>query len=256
MSTLTLLPLTGLPRVRPGDDLVAILLRALEREHGELRTGDVVVLAQKIVSKAEGRIVALDTVEPSERARELAARVDKDPRLVELILRESNEVVRTAPGVLVVEHRLGFVLANAGIDHSNVEQPEGGAEERVLLLPADPDRSAADLRARLRAATGAQVGVVIADSWGRPWRLGTVGFAIGVAGLPALVDLRGTPDLEGRPLQVTEVGHADQLAAAASILMGQAAESVPAVVIRGLPRTGGESPATALLRPRRQDLFR
>ena len=256
MSTLTLLPLAGLPRVRAGDDLVALLLRAIEREQDSLLTGDVLVLAQKIVSKAEDRFVELDSVEPTERARELAARVDKDPRLVELILRESKEVVRASPGVLIVEHRLGFVLANAGVDHSNVEQSEPGIDERVLLLPEDPDRSARDLRARLRAATGAAVGVVVADSWGRPWRLGTVGFAIGVAGLPALVDLRGTPDLDGRPLQVTEVGHADQLAAAASILMGQAAEGVPAVVIRGLAAVAGDSPASALLRPRGQDLFR
>jgi coenzyme F420-0:L-glutamate ligase/coenzyme F420-1:gamma-L-glutamate ligase len=255
LSRLTVLPLTGIPRVRPGDDLVALLLRAIGREHEALASGDVLVLAQKIVSKAEGRFVALDEVEPSERARELALRVDKDPRVVELILRESKEVVRAIPGVLVVEHRLGFVLANAGIDHSNVEPGEAGVE-RVLLLPADPDRSAAELRARLRAATGADVGVVIADSWGRPWRLGTVGFAIGAAGLPALVDLRGTPDLEGRQLQVTEVGHADQLAAAASILMGQAAEGVPAVLLRGLPRIAGDSPASALLRPRDKDLFR
>ncbi|HVS13885.1 MAG TPA: coenzyme F420-0:L-glutamate ligase [Thermoanaerobaculia bacterium] len=254
MPPLTLVPLAGLPRVEPGDDLAALLLAGLERAGETLRDGDVLALAQKIVSKAEGRFVALAEVSPSARARELAAVVDKDPRVVELILRESRQVVRAVPGVLVVEHRLGFLLANAGIDHSNVEQE--GAGERVLLLPADSDRSAAALRERLRGETGADVGVVIVDSWGRPWRLGTVGFAIGVAGLPALVDLRGALDLEGRPLQVTEVGHADQIAAAASILFGQAAEGIPAVLLRGLPALRGESPASALLRPRDKDLFR
>jgi coenzyme F420-0:L-glutamate ligase / coenzyme F420-1:gamma-L-glutamate ligase len=254
MPRLTLVPLEGLPRVRPGDDLAALLLAAIERAGEALRDGDLLALAQKVVSKAEGRFVALDEVSPSARARELAVTVDKDPRVVELILRESRAVVRAVPGVLVVEHRLGFLLANAGIDHSNVEQ--AGAGERVLLLPEDPDRSAAALRARLRERTGAAIGVVIVDSWGRTWRLGTVGFAIGVAGLPALVDLRGAPDLEGRPLQVTEVGHADQIAAAASILFGQADEGIPAVLLRGLPAPRGDSPASALLRPRDKDLFR
>lgn len=221
--------------------------------------GDVLVLAQKIVSKAEGRFVDLATVTPSHRAREIAAIVQKDPRLCELVLRESREVLRARPGVLVVEHRLGLVLANAGIDHSNVEQPAGtaeGTDERVLLLPEDPDGSAAALRTRLLGETGASVGVVIADSLGRAWRLGAVGVAIGCAGLPALLDLRGTADLYGRPLRVTDVGHADQLAAAASLLFGQAGEGAPAVLVRGLPPAEKELPARALQRPHEMDLFR
>jgi coenzyme F420-0:L-glutamate ligase/coenzyme F420-1:gamma-L-glutamate ligase len=251
--------------VRPGDDLPALLLEAVNRLDGAagepegLRDGDVLVLAQKIVSKAEGRLVDLATVAPSPRALELAAQVGKDPRLCELVLRESREVVRAKPGVLIVEHRIGVILANAGIDHSNVEQPPGtpeGADERVLLLPEDPDRSAAELRRRLEAATRARLAVVIADSVGRPWRLGAVGIAIGCAGLPALLDLRGAPDLHGRPLRVTDVGHADQLAAAASLLLGQAAEGLPAVLVRGLPPAESDLPARAVLRPRAQDLFR
>jgi coenzyme F420-0:L-glutamate ligase/coenzyme F420-1:gamma-L-glutamate ligase len=231
-------------------------------ENGEparLRDGDALVLAQKIVSKAEGRFVDLATITPSAPAVELAAVVDKDPRLCELVLRESRGVVRAKPGVLIVEHRLGLMLANAGIDHSNVEQPPGtpaGTDERVLLLPEDPDRSAAELRRRLESASGARLGVVIADSLGRPWRLGAVGVAIGCSGLPSLLDLRGTADLYGRPLRVTDVGHADQLAAAASLLLGQAGEGSPAVLVRGLPPSDRDLPAKALQRPHELDLFR
>lgn len=217
-----------------------------------LRDHDVVVLAQKIVSKSEGRIVSLDTVTPSPRAVELGATVLKDPRLVELILRESKEVLRAVPNVLIVEHRLGFVMANAGIDHSNVD----GGEDQVLLLPADPDGSARALRARFKEIAGVEVGIVINDSWGRAWRMGTTGAAIGVAGLAALVDMRGLPDMNGRVLRVTEVAHADEIASAASLVMGQSNEGQPAVIVRGLGPPARDGNGRELVRPRKMDLFR
>lgn len=249
----------GLPEVQAGDDLGGLIVSALQTLGETLRNGDVVVLAQKIVSKAEGRQVALDTVRPSERACSLATQADKDPRVVELILQESHEVLRCRPGVIVVEHRLGFVMAHAGIDQSNVLQTGDGV---ALLLPQDPDASCARLRTHLRAATGAEVAVLIIDSHGRAWRQGTVGVAIGAAGLTALLDLRGRPDRHGRTLRVTEVGLADEIAAAASLLMGQADEGRPVVVLRGLslPAGGawGEDAGRArdLVRPREMDMFR
>lgn len=211
-----------------------------------------VVLAQKIVSKSEDRIVSLDRVTPSARAVELGKAVLKDPRLVELILRESKEVLRAVPNVLIVEHRLGFVMANAGIDHSNVE----GDEDQVLLLPADPDGSARRLRDRFKEIAGVEVGVIINDSWGRAWRMGTTGAAIGVAGVPALVDMRGLPDLNGRILRVTEVAHADEIAAAASLVMGQSNEGQPAVIVRGLGPPARDGNGQELVRPKKMDLFR
>lgn len=216
-----------------------------------LRDHDVLVLAQKIVSKSEGRIVPLTSVTPSPRAEELAKTVLKDARLVELILQESTEVLRAIPNVLIVQHRLGFVMANAGIDASNVE-----GEDQVLLLPADPDGSARRLRERLKQVAGVDVGVIINDSWGRAWRMGTTGAAIGVAGLPALVDMRGLPDLNGRILRVTEVAHADEIAAAASLLMGQSNEGQPAVIVRGLGPPARDGNGEELVRPRKMDLFR
>jgi len=251
--SLSLFALSGLPLVQRGDDLPRLILQALVRDQLALQDGDVVVLAQKIVSKSEGRLVPLAGVQPSERARELAQATGKDPRVVELILRESNEVLRFRHELLVVEHRLGFVMANAGIDMSNVAQEHG---ECALLLPEDPDASCAALRAGLREATGADVGVVINDSHGRAWRNGTVGVAIGVAGMPALHDRRGEPDLFGRRLQITEVGMADEVAAAASLLMGQAAESAPVILVRGLSLPRREGDARELIRPRDMDMFR
>jgi coenzyme F420-0:L-glutamate ligase / coenzyme F420-1:gamma-L-glutamate ligase len=251
---LCLTALDGIPTIRSGADLANLVLEATARTGVVLRDGDILVLAQKIVSKAEGRFARLRDVEPSARARELAAKSGKDPRVVELILRESTEVVRVRPGVIIVAHRLGLVMANAGIDASNVEGEDGG--ELVLLLPKDPDASAARLRERIRAAAGVDLGVIINDSVGRAWRLGTVGTAIGVAGLPGLLDLRGRPDRTGRALQVTEVGVADEVAAAASLIMGQAAEGRPVIHMRGFPypqRVGG---AAELVRPKDQDLFR
>ena len=243
MTRLELIALPGLPMVQAGDDLAALVLAS-----GVVpRADDVLVLAQKIVSKAEGREVLLADVTPSPRAEELAHETGKDARIVELILQESTRVVRTRPNLIIVQHRLGHTMANAGIDQSNVAP---GDEERALLLPLDPDASAAALSDRLGCP------VVISDSFGRAWRRGTVGVAIGCAGLPALVDLRGRPDLFGRELHVTLAGFADEIAAAAGLLMGQAAEGQPAVIIRGLRWSAPASPATELVRPAQEDLFR
>ncbi len=265
-SELRVRALSGLPPVRPGDDPGALLADALARAREPLRDGDVVVVAQKIVSKAEGRVVRLADVVPSPRAIELAARTEKDPRAVEAILGESVEVVRAAPGVLIVETRHGIVLANAGADMSNVEHDE--EDDHLLLLPEDPDASADRLRAALAArASGGEggrsprIGVIVADSVGRAWREGTVGLAIGVSGLPARLDRRGEPDLFGRPLHVTEVGIADSIASAASIVMGEGAEGRPAALVRGLSFEGRSEADRAgrardLVRPRERDLFR
>jgi coenzyme F420-0:L-glutamate ligase / coenzyme F420-1:gamma-L-glutamate ligase len=239
-----------IPLIEPGDDLAQIILASIEKADWELQNGDVLVMAQKIVSKAENRIVDLATVIPSPRAIELAAEVQKDARLVELILSESETVVRRAPGVLIVEHKLGFVMANAGIDRSNVN-----GEDHALLLPLDPDRSATAIRRAIAARIGIDVGVLIIDSFGRAWRNGTIGTAIGASGVPTLLDLRGRPDLFGRPLETTEVGWADELAAAASLMMGQAGEGRPVILVRGLVETG-EGSAADLLRAKQKDLFR
>ena len=253
---LILTPLSGLPLVEQGDRLDELILTALEKAGISLADGDIFVLAQKIVSKAEGRLVNLAKIEPSQRAVELAGEIEKDPRLVELILRESREVLRTRPGAIIVEHRLGFVCANAGIDHSNVKGEGTQAEEWVLLLPEDPDRSAEAIRGQLEAASNARLGVMIIDSHGRAWRNGTVGLAIGLSGLPGLVDLRGQPDLFGYQLRITQVGAADELAAGASLVMGQAAEATPVVHVRGFPYPLREASLGELFRPKEFDMFR
>lgn len=250
---LELTAVPGLPIVQPGDDLAGIIADALERHALTPVQGDAIVVAQKIVSKAEGRFVSLANVTPSARAVALAKEVDKDPRVVEVVLSESRNIVRHRPGLIIAEHRLGFVMANAGVDQSNVG-PEG--EERLLLLPRDPDASAARLRAGIKARFGTDVGVVINDSFGRAWRVGTCGVAIGAAGLPSVFDRRGQPDLFGRELKVTIVGFADELAAAASLVMGQADESQPVVLVRGLRWSGPVSPAAMLVRAPNDDLFR
>jgi coenzyme F420-0:L-glutamate ligase/coenzyme F420-1:gamma-L-glutamate ligase len=253
---LTLTPLPGLPAIQTGDDLASLIFEAMTRIDLSLENDDILVLAQKIVSKSEGRLVNLSAVPPSPAAYELAKRVDKDVRLLELILRESKEVLRTRGEVIIVEHRLGFICANAGIDHSNVRQKMDNEDQWVLLLPEDPDASAQKIRERLEAASGARLGVMIIDSHGRAWRLGTVGVAIGLSGMPVLVDLRGQPDLFDFKLQVTQVGAADELAAAASLVMGQAAEGTPVVHVRGFPYPLREGSSTELLRPKELDLFR
>jgi coenzyme F420-0:L-glutamate ligase/coenzyme F420-1:gamma-L-glutamate ligase len=254
--SLTLTDIPGIPLIQAGDDLAGILLQALEAAGVALQDGDVLVLAQKIVSKAEGRWVDLAVVQPSTRAVELAGQIEKDPRLVELVLQESNEVLRTRPGTIIVEHRLGFICANAGIDHSNVAGEGSPDEEWVLLLPVDPDGSAQQLRERWEQASGKRLGVLIIDSHGRAWRQGVVGITIGMAGLPGVVDLRGQPDLFGYTLRITQIGAADELAAAASLVMGQAAEGAPLVHVRGFPYTLREGSLNELLRPKELDLFR
>jgi coenzyme F420-0:L-glutamate ligase/coenzyme F420-1:gamma-L-glutamate ligase len=251
-SAVELIALTGIPMVRQGDDIGALIVGALGSR--ELRGGDVIVVAQKIVSKAEGRTVDLASVTPSAEATSLAAKVGKDPRLVEVILSESTRVVRSRPNLIIVQHRLGFVMANAGIDHSNVAPADG--VQRVLLLPRDPDAAAEVLRQRLQRHYGVPVGVIISDSFGRAWRRGTCGIAIGAAGLPSLIDLRGQPDLFGRTLEVSIIGFADEIAAAASLLQGQAAEAQPVVLVRGLTWKAPDTPAAHLVRPEEEDLFR
>jgi coenzyme F420-0:L-glutamate ligase/coenzyme F420-1:gamma-L-glutamate ligase len=240
------------PLVQPGDDLAGFILQALAENELALAPGDVLVVAQKVVSKAEDCYVSLADIEPSARAVELAAQADKDPRLVELILRESREVLRVRPGVIIVEHRNGYVHANAGIDRSNIPQER----ERVLLLPPDPDASAAGLRQQLAAAIGFPVQVIVNDSAGRAWRNGTVGMAIGSAGIAPLYNQIGEPDLFGHILEVTEAAVADELAAAASLVMGQAAEACPVVHVRGLQLAAANDGSAALLRERDLDLFR
>src|SRR3984885_7919997 len=250
----TIIGLPGVPMVQPGDNLHAIAVSALVDADLALEAGDVLVVAQKIVSKAEGRFVDVTTVTPSARAVKLAEETGKDPRFVQLVLAESKRIVRHRPNLIIAEHRLGFVMANAGIDHSNVAP--GGGNERVLLLPIDPDASARALREELVASYGVPVAVIISDSFGRPWRRGTVGIAIGAAGLPAIIDWRGHPDLFGRPLEVTETGFADEIAAAASLVMGQADEAIPIVLVRGLHWTAPEANVAELVRPPEHDLFR
>lgn len=251
---LRFIALPDFPQVASGDDLAALTAAALARADLELRPNDVLVFAQKVISKAEGRRIDLATIVPSASALALAQVVQKDPRLVELVLRESRRVVRSAKDVLIVEHRLGLVMANAGIDQSNVADPASG--EFALLLPEDPDASAGRLRDRLRSLTGCAPGVLISDSFGRPWRVGTVGVAIGCAGFPATLDLRGRADLFGRPLRFTVVGHADEVASAASVLMGQASEARPVILVRGLALLAPHQSAAAIIRGPQQDLFR
>ncbi len=251
---MTVTALAGLPEIRPGDDLAAVIVDAAAANGEVLADGDVVVVAQKIVSKAEGRYADLADVTPSKDAIGLAEKTEKDPRLVELILSQSAEVMRFRPGVLIVAHRLGLVLANAGIDTSNLDPARG--ETEVLLLPEDPDRSADELRQTLARRTGAAIGVVVNDSLGRAWRNGTVGVAIGASGIAALADLRGRPDRRGHDLRVTEIGLADEIAAAASAVMGQADEGRPVVIVRGLAPARGDGRARDLVRARELDLFR
>jgi len=251
--SLTLNALAGLPLIKPGDDLGALLIEALRRSRIVPQDKDVIIVAQKVVSKAEGRYVDLKTVVPSPRAIALAKEVNKDARLVETILAESSEIVRQKRDVLIVVHRLGFIMANAGIDQSNVA---GEGSDQALLLPRDPDVSAAGLKARLDREFGVDLGVIINDSFGRPWRFGVVGVALGAAGLPVVRNLIGIPDLFGRKLRVTEIAVADEIAAAASLLMGQGAEGQPAVHLRGFEWNEPAASASTLLRPKDQDLFR
>lgn len=252
-AALHLASVPGLPMIQAGDDLAALALAALERAGLQLEDGDVVCVAQKVVSKAEGRQVDLDGVEPSARAIGLGAETGKDPRLVQLILDESTEVLRQRPGILIVRHRLGLVCANAGIDQSNIDH---GGGELALLLPIDPDASAAALRRRIAELAGLDVGVLITDSHNRPWRLGTVGVAIGAAGIEVLDDHRGGADLFGRELKVTLINRADAIAAAATLLMGETTERIPLVLAKGLAAQCSSETASQIVRPLAEDLFR
>jgi len=251
----TLTPLAGIPLVRPGDDLSGIIQSGLAAADLTLQDNDILVLAQKVVSKAEGRLVNLSTVEPSQKAAIYAAETDKDPRLIELVLQESSQVLRTRPGLIIVEHRLGFICANAGIDHSNVAPP-GESGEWVLLLPENPDGSAQHLKQSLEAIAGVRLGVLVIDSHGRAWRNGTVGITIGLAGLPGVVDKCGDKDLFGYELRATEIGAADELAAAASLMMGQADEGTPIIHVHGFPYPLRDAGLDELLRDQKNDLFR
>ncbi len=250
MASLTLTALENFPLVKAGDNLAELIVEALSANAQSLKAGDIIVIAQKIVSKAENRFRDLGDIVPGKAAVDLANETAKDPRLVQAILDESIAVVRKRPGVLIVRHRLGLIMAQAGIDQSNV----AGNNERILLLPEDPDRSAEMLHLSLEEKLGVSLGIVIADSFGRPFRNGTVGVAIGAAGLASFVDRRGDRDLFGRQLQVSTIAHADELASAASILMGQADEGQPVVVVRGLPQSAS-LPAGTLIRPIEDDLF-
>lgn len=253
---LCLYPLPGISIIYQGDDLASIILASLAKISLCLEEGDILVLAQKIVSKSEGRIRNLSKVVPSKKAIELAEYTKKKPRLVELILSESRSIIRVRPGTIIVEHRLGFICANAGIDHSNVLGSWGNKEDWVLLLPEHPDKSAKLIRKRLENASGVNLGVLIIDSHGRAWRTGAVGMTIGLSGLPGLIDLRGQSDLFGYQLRTTQVAAADELAAAASLVMGQAAEGSPVVHVRGFPYPLSESNLKELIRPIEKDLFR
>ena len=251
-AAVTLTALSGIPAIQPGDDVAAILAEALDATGLTPRDGDVLVVTHKIISKAEDRYRNLEDVTPSPRALELAAATGKDAALVEVILSESRAVLRSRRELIITEHRLGVVMANAGVDRSNVP----GGRERVLLLPEDPDASSAALRVALHERFGVDIAVVVSDSAGRAWRNGVVGLALGAAGIPALQDLRGRNDLEGRPLEVTQVGLADEIASAAELLMGEADEGRPAVLVRGVRWRESPVMAVALIRDREQDLFR
>ncbi len=248
-----LIALDGFPIVRPGGDVAAIIVDAVARMGLALRDFDILVIAQKIVSKAEGRLSDLAQIDPSPEAIELAERTGKAPALCEAILGESNAILRAKHGVVICEHRSGHVMANAGIDHSNTD---GSGDGTVVLLPNDADASAEAIRKRLAAHYGAEIGVIISDSLGRAWRLGTVGHAIGAAGIPSIIDRRGTADLNGRPLEVTMIGFADAVAAAGVLLMGEGDEGRPVVLVRGLKWAAPVLPAKALLRPIEDDMFR
>ncbi|MBI4788583.1 MAG: coenzyme F420-0:L-glutamate ligase [Chloroflexi bacterium] len=254
MTQLTLTALPNIPLIQCGDDLAAIIMRGLRDANLTLADGDILVVAQKIVSKAEGQMVRLRDVIPSPRAVELARECGKDARFCEVVLWDTREVLRVREGLIVVETKHGWVCANAGIDRSNVAPHR--EEEWVLRLPEDADRSARELQARLREQTSREVGIVIDDTHGRAWRNGAIGVAIGVAGLPAVEDLRGRADLFGYHLQVTTIGLADQIASAASLLQGQADEGRPIVHVRGVPHSGGDGAAREIVREKELDLFR
>jgi coenzyme F420-0:L-glutamate ligase/coenzyme F420-1:gamma-L-glutamate ligase len=254
---LILTPLPDFPLVKPGDDIAFLIEKSLKNSKLRIKTGDIFVIAQKVISKSENRLVNLNDIQPGRQARKLARVCEKDPRLVELILSESNCVIRNVPGIIIVEHKLGFICANAGIDHSNVSGPYGDPMDWVLLLPEDPDGSAQSIRSTLCAVYKVQLAVAIIDSHGRAWRNGIVGTSIGMSGVPAIVDMRGKPDLFDYSLRVTQIAAADELAAGASLMMGQACEGTPVVHVHGFPYPLQEdSGIQDLIRNKQRDLFR
>ena len=254
--SLVISPLRGFPLVKPGDDLGKMVLECLQSNALTLRDGDVIVITQKVVSKAENRYEDLRAITPTQAAIDLAQETDKDPRLVEVILRESDEVIRKRKGTIIVQHKLGFICASAGIDHSNLNDEVAGSQDTILLLPEDPNASAAKLREEFEKSSGAHIGVLIIDSQGRAWRFGVVGMTIGMSGIPAIVDERGWTDLFGNVLEITVVGVADELAAAASLMMGQASEGTPVVHVRGFPYPLEDGKFEDLIRTKNVDLFR
>ncbi len=257
---LTFIGVDNIPMVKPGDDILSLIDAGMASMGDELKQDDVIVLAQKIVSKAEDRYLDLTTVSPTSEAEQLAIEVDKDPRKVQAILDESNEVVRKRPGVLIVEQKLGFIQANAGIDQSNILNEGGDDDDLCLLLPRNPDKSAADLKDQVKSRHSIDVGVIINDSLGRAWRVGSLGLSIGVAGFTALEDYIGQADIYGRELLVTQVGAADEMAAGASLVMGQTDEKTPVVIVRGYQPREPEEEAlrgvAPLIRPKEMDMFR
>lgn len=252
--SITYTALPNIPLVQPGDDICAIIRAGLAQAEIVLQDGDVIVIAQKIISKAENRYVELNELTPSAQANELAAVTGKDARHIEAVLAESSEVVRARKNVMIVAHRLGFVMANAGIDESNIEHVEGSS--RVLLLPVDPNRSCRAIKEQLDRDFAVSIGVIINDSFGRAWRNGVVGVALGAAGISSLENLIGSQDLFGRTMKVTEVAVGDELAAAASLVMGQGAEGLPIIHVRGFRSRGPERDASELIRPKQMDMFR
>ncbi len=252
---LQLFALDDFPHIMPGDDVADILIKNARRHSIYLNDFDILVITQKIISKSEGRLVDLRTVNPTTEAQQIALLSDKRPQLIQLIMDESQEILRIRKGLIIVRHKLGFVCANAGIDHSNtVEDDEGN--NYVLLLPEDPDNSARAIKEKIKAKTGKQVGVIVIDSHGRAWRNGTIGTTVGIAGVPGVVDLRGKKDLFGYTLKATQVAAADELAAAASLLMGQADEGIPCVIARGFPYSFRDSTVCELIRDKNNDLFK
>lgn len=256
MNSLVFTAVDNFPRIKKDDNLSSILIKLLDEQEISILDGDIFVFAQKIVSKSEGRLVNFSKIKPSSQALELEKITQKDPRFIELVLGESKKVIRVRQNTLIVEHKKGFICANAGIDHSNIGEDEELSEEWALLLPLDPDKSAASIRRNLENYFKKKIGVLIIDSHGRAWRNGTVGITIGIAGIPGLVDLRGEKDLVGFKLKNTTVGAADELAAGASLLMGQAAEGKPVIHVRGFPYELRESSLNELIREESQDLFR
>ena len=254
MKNLELLAIENIPLIEPGDDLVSILIQTIKEEKIKLRRGDILVIAQKVVSKSENRYAYLNDVTPSSEAIRIAKNSDKDPKLVQLILNESIKVIRQGRGVIVVENKLGFIHANAGIDKSNIESDTDNP--KVLLLPKDPDNSALKIKEEIFRQTELKVGIIINDSSGRAWRKGIVGIAIGSSGVEVLLNLRGQKDLYGNALEITEVGRVDEIASAASLLMGQANEGLPVIIVRGIPETSKVNNVKSILRDKSEDLFR